>query len=102
MKADRIAAGRLVVPDKFLGLQCPQDVVGGTAMEAGSTGDLAGIQRPLRTMQDAQHFCRRDDRTHWLVRVAPAEIAGIDSLSDRAGRLCVASLCLEGAESCVR
>src|SRR5215469_10755590 len=102
MKADRIAAGRLVVPDKSLGLQCPQNVVRGTAMEPGSAGDLAGIQRPLRVMQDTQHFCRRDDRTHWLARIAPAEIAGIESLLHRAGWLCVAPLCLEGAGSCLR
>jgi hypothetical protein len=41
MQADRIAAGRLVVTDKSLGLQRPQDVVGGAAMETGGAGDLA-------------------------------------------------------------
>ena len=66
-------------------------------MEAGGAGDLAGIQRPVRTMQDAQHFCRRDDRAHRFARIALAEIASTDALSERAGRLGFASLCLQGA-----
>ena len=74
MQADRIAAGRLVVADKSLGLQRPQNVVRGAAMEAGGAGDLARIQRPLRTVQDAQHFCRRDNRAHRFARIASAEI----------------------------
>src|SRR6202011_5083420 len=97
MQADRIAAGRLVVPDKFLSLQRPQDVVGGAAMEAGGAGDLARIQRPLRTMQDAQHFCRRDNRADRFAPITFAEITGADSLSDRASPLGFAPLCLEGA-----
>src|SRR5271163_4709798 len=107
MQADRIAAGRLVISDKSLGLQRPQDVVGGAAMEARGAGDLARMQRPLRTMQDAQHSCRRDNRAHWFAPVPPAEIAGTGSWSDRTGsdrtgsdrtgRLGFASPCLEGA-----
>src|SRR5258708_160775 len=97
MQADRIAAGRLVVPDKSLGLQRPQNVVGGATMEARRAGDPARIQRPLRTVPDAQHFARRDNRSHWFARVATAEIAGTDSLSDHIRRLGIASLCLEGA-----
>ena len=97
MQADRIAAGRLVVPDKFLSLQRPQNVVGGAAMEAGGARDLACIQRPLRTMQDAQHFCRCDNRAHRFTPIAPAEIAGTVALWDRADPLDFAPLCLEGA-----
>ena len=98
MEADRIAARRLVVADKVLGLQRPQDVVGGAAMEAGNAGDLARIQRPLRAMQNAQHLCRRDNRAYRFARTALAEIADADPLSDRTGRLGFASLCLKGAK----
>ena len=98
MQADRIAAGRLVETDKSLGLERPQNVVRGAAMEAGGAGDLACIQRPLRTMQDAQHCCRRDNRAHWFSQLAPAEIAGTDPFSARAGWLGFASLCPKGAE----
>ena len=41
MQADRIAAGRLVETDKSLGVERPQNVVGGAAMEARAAGDLA-------------------------------------------------------------
>ena len=65
-------------------------------MEAGGARDLARIQRPLRTVQDAQHFCRRDDRTYRFARLAPDEFSVADSLL--AGWLGFASLCLEEAE----
>ena len=67
-------------------------------MEAGGAGDLACIQRPFRTMQDAQHLCRRDNRAHRLARIALAEIADTEALSDRSGRLGFASLCPKGAK----
>jgi hypothetical protein len=47
MQADRIAAGRLVIPDKFVGLQRPQDVVGGPTMEARGAGKDLGLQMEL-------------------------------------------------------
>jgi len=80
VQAERIAAGRLVVSDKSLGLQRPQNVVRGAAMETGEARDLAGIQRPLRAVQDAQHFCRRDDRAYRFARIAPDEFSGAESL----------------------
>ena len=78
VQADGIAAGRLIVPYKSLGLQRSQNVVGGAPVEAGSTGDLAGIQRPLRSVQDAQYFCCRDNRADRFTQVALAEIVGTD------------------------
>jgi hypothetical protein len=96
VQAKRIAVGRLVVSDKSGGLQRPQNVVRSAAMEAGRARDLACIQRPLRVMQDAQHFCRRDDRAHRFTRISPDEFSGVDSLL--AGWLGFTALCLEGAE----
>src|SRR5207302_4342927 len=97
MQADRIAAGRLVIPDKFLGLQRPQDVVGGPPMKARGAGDLARIQRPLRNMQDAQHFCRRDNRAYWFALPASGEISSNGALTRYAARLPFARLRRKGA-----
>ena len=72
VQADCVAAGRLVVADKALGLQRAQNVVGGAAMEARGAGDLARLQRPLRGVQRAQHCGRRDDRADRFARMAPA------------------------------
>ena len=74
VQADRVGAGRLVVADKPLGLQRAQDVVGGAAMQPRGARDLARIQRPLRGVQRAQHFGRRDDRADRFARIAPAAI----------------------------
>jgi hypothetical protein len=64
-----------------------QDVVRGAAMEPGSAGDLARVQRPFRTVQRAQDLGCGDHRAHRLTEIAPAEIAGNGPRTSRPGRL---------------
>ena len=94
VQAHRIGPRRIVVADKALGLQGSQDVVRGPAMKPRGAGGLAGIQRPLRSVQSAQHLGGCDDRAD---RLAPAGITDDDPLAARAGRLGFKPFYLEDA-----
>jgi hypothetical protein len=98
MQADRVAARRVIVPDKALGLQRPQDIVRGPAMEPGGARDLARVQRPLRGMQCAQHLGGRDHRAHRLARTALIAGPEVIRTASRAGGIRLPranSFCLE-------
>jgi len=49
-------------------------------------------------VQDTQHCCGRNNRTHRFARIALAEFVGNDPVSDRSSRLGFASLCVEGVQ----
>ena len=70
MQADRVAGRRIVVADKALVLQGPQDIVRGAAMQPRGARDLAGVQRPFRAVQCAQNLGRSDDSPDRLARLA--------------------------------
>ena len=82
VQADRIAAGRLVVSDKSLGLQRAENVVRGAAMEPGGAGDLARVQRRSDPCNARRTLPPRQPRPR-VCPIAAAEIAGVGSAESR-------------------
>ena len=64
------------------------------ALAVGGAGDLASVQRPLRTMQGPQHVRRGHNRAH---RLTPAKIAGDAKRPVHAARHGFDALCLDAA-----
>lgn len=66
IQAHCIDAGRLVIADKALALQCPQDVVRGAAMQTCVARDLARTRRTPGYVQYPKNGRCRDNGTHGL------------------------------------
>jgi len=56
MQTDGVSTGGLVITDKALGLQSPQDVVRGPAVQARAARDLARVQRAFGRVQNPENF----------------------------------------------